>query len=215
MFFIRTRSYPQRNLTCWFHTLIEFHSIAFVISHSSPYCHLSLSCMPFSFMMQHIINIICIFFSNNTKKSTSWSTTIKDTTSWNFPDFEVPHCQQLSVLQLVDFLSLNQQRLLGKARKSSNIVSNQAKWEENFHILEFNWLLCFCTLGMRSNAQLTGNTSEKRKSVNLSEVFSFWKYLLLCAELSFPEEKWIKTLYKLCHDASHNLQINQMVMCFV
>ena len=50
---------------------------------------------------------------------------MKDTASiMNSLDLEVLHCWQLFVLQLVDFLSLNQRRLLIKAGKSSNIVSS-------------------------------------------------------------------------------------------
>ena len=42
---------------------------------------------------------------------------------------------------------------------------------------------------MKSNERLIGNTSYKRKFVNLAEAFMIWKYLSLQAELSFEDQK--------------------------
>ena len=42
---------------------------------------------------------------------------------------------------------------------------------------------------MKDNEKSIGNTSEKGKSVNLAEIFFFWKYPLLQAMQNFYNQK--------------------------
>ena len=120
-----TWSHLRRNWTCWFHSLVELNSIAFVIFHLSM-CFITLlsfttPCIPFSFMIWHITNLISVSFSTTFLSSTDY-----------------------------------------------------------FYLY---------TLEMKGNEKLIDNSSEKGKSVNLAEIFSFWKYLLLQAALNFHDQK--------------------------